>query len=122
MAGEYGDVTARPHFHACIFGLDFPDKKVYKKTRGGHNLYTSDTLEKIWGKGFCPIGEVNFETAAYVARYVMKKITGQQQKKHYEQVDQDTGEITSRQPEFNHMSLKPGIGKGWLEKWRTDGH
>jgi len=120
MAGEYGDNYERPHFHACIFNYNFNDRKVWKTTRTGAKLYNSEKLDQLWQKGYTSIGEVNFETAAYVARYVMKKITGQQQKKHYEHINPETGEITNRTPEFNHMSLKPGIGKGWLEKWETD--
>lgn len=27
QAGEYGEKNYRPHFHACLFNLDFPDKK-----------------------------------------------------------------------------------------------
>lgn len=120
MCGEYGEENHRPHFHACIFNYDFHDKKLWKTTKDKNKIYTSETLDQLWGKGFTSIAEVNFETAAYIARYVMKKITGKKSKKHYEHIDADTGEITQRTPEFNKMSLKPGIGKGWLEKWETD--
>ena len=75
MCGEYGDKLGRPHFHAIIFGVTFVDKKLWS-IRRGNNLYRSATLEKLWPFGFSSIGAVNFETAAYVARYVTKKITG----------------------------------------------
>ena len=75
MCGEYGDKLGRPHYHAIIFGVTFVDKKLWS-IRRGNNLYRSATLEKLWPYGFSSIGTVNFETAAYVARYVTKKITG----------------------------------------------
>ena len=31
MCGEYGEQFDRPHFHACIFGVDFPDKVLFLK-------------------------------------------------------------------------------------------
>lgn len=124
MAGEYGEDFGRPHFHACLFNCDFADKKYWKEsdasTTGKATLYTSETLDKIWGKGFASIGQVNFQTAAYIARYIMKKITGQQAETHYKKLNLKTGEITIQKPEFNKMSLKPGIGKNWLEKYKTD--
>lgn len=120
MAGEYGEQFARPHWHACLFGIDFQDKKYLGRTPSGSKLWTSATLEKLWPLGFSSIGEVTFESAAYVARYVMKKITGQQQKKHYEKIDHDTGEIIELKPEFNNMSRKQGIGKAWLERFEAD--
>lgn len=120
MAGEYGENFGRPHFHACLFGLDFQDKKYITKSPTGCKLYTSKTLEKLWPAGYSTIGQLNFETAAYTARYVMKKITGKQQKKHYEITDQNTGEITLRKPEYNNMSRRPGIANDWLQKYYTD--
>ena len=120
MGGEYGEQLARPHFHACLFGIDFQDKSFWMKTPSGNDLYRSPTLEKLWPFGFSSIGELNFQTAGYVARYSMKKITGQAADKHYETIDPDTGEVISRAPEFCKMSLKPGIGAGWIERWHTD--
>lgn len=122
MCGEYGARTKRPHYHACIFGYDFPDKKYWRKTANNQTLYTSELLTEIWGHGHTTIGEVNFETAAYTARYIMKKITGQEQKKHYETLDMETGEIISRLPEYNKMSLRPAIGREWLERYAADAY
>ena len=35
-------------------------------------------------------------------------------------MDEDGVIRNSMVPEFNHMSLKPGVGARWLEKFRTD--
>lgn len=120
MAGEYGENFGRPHFHACLFNFDFQDKVLWKRTSVGSRIFRSGDLEELWPYGFSSIGEVTFESAAYVARYIMKKVTGKQAGEHYEYVCEKTGEITNRTPEFNHMSLKPGIGAKWLEKYHTD--
>jgi hypothetical protein len=109
MCGEYGDKLGRPHYHAIIFGVTFVDKQLWS-IRRGNNLYRSRTLEKLWPYGFSSIGSVNFETAAYVARYVTKKITGPLKLEHYD------GKVA----EFCHCSLKPGIGHDFCEKYMTD--
>ena len=120
MAGEYGENFGRPHFHACIFGHDFHDKKLWRRSSSGSMLYRSQDLELLWPFGYSSIGDVNFESAAYVARYIMKKVTGNNSKEHYTQTDSETGEITTRKPEFNKMSLKPGIGYDWYKKYKND--
>lgn len=120
MAGEYGENFGRPHFHACIFNLDFEDKYLWQKTDSGSKIYRSKILEELWPFGYSSIGEVNFQSAAYVARYIMKKVTGDMAEQHYEEVNFTTGEIIQRKPEFNKMSLKPGIGYGWYEKFKDD--
>lgn len=119
MCGEYGENFGRPHFHACLFNVDFDDKRVISR-RDGVTLYSSQLLSELWPFGFSSIGDVTFESAAYVARYIMKKITGDAAESHYRIVDSDTGEIRYRTPEFNHMSLKPGIGSEWLERYSLD--
>lgn len=108
--GEYGETTQRPHYHALLFGLDFNDKQPLKRTGSDEMIYSSAQLDKVWGLGHCSVGALTFESAAYVARYVVKKITGDAAEAHY----------AGRLPEFMQPSLKPGIGSQWLEKFRSD--
>src|SRR6185295_14361242 len=79
--GEY--FPARPHYHACLFGYDFEDKVEVGKSKTGTPLYTSKFLEKLWTKGISKIGVLDFESAAYVARYITKKVTGDGASEHY---------------------------------------
>lgn len=119
--GEYGDKTKRPHYHALIFNYDFSrDRKPHSRNRDGQYLYTSAELESVWTHGHALIGSLTFESAAYVARYCLKKVTGKAAAEAYERLDPSTGEIFNIEPEFFGMSLKPGIGYGWLEKYKTD--
>jgi hypothetical protein len=121
MAGEYGTNFGRPHFHACIFGYDFYDKKLHQRTSSGSLIYTSKDLEKLWTFGYSSIGDVTFESAAYVARYIMQKQTGKDvDKNHYTYCDLQTGELVKLLPEYNNMSLKPGIGADWYKKYKND--
>lgn len=116
--GEYGDEKGRPHYHALLFGYR-PDDLQLWSVKGGQRIYVSDYLERKWKKGFVTVGEVTFESAAYVARYVMKKITGERAEENYEVCTED-GEVFEREPEFNLMSRRPGIGAAWFEKYRGD--
>lgn len=120
MCGEYGESFGRPHYHALLFGAIFTDLVPWKQTESGAQLYVSPTLDKIWENGFTSVGEVNFESAAYVARYVMKKVTGDKADEHYKCVSPD-GEVYWRVPEFTRMSLRPhGIGAAWFQKFRGE--
>nr|QJB20509.1 MAG: replication initiator protein [Microvirus sp.] len=120
MCGEYGDQLSRPHFHAIIFGTRFPDRVLWSRSGSGNDLYRSATLEQLWPFGHSSVADVTFESAAYVARYSLKKVTGDLAEQHYRFVDADTGEVTQRTPEFCHMSLKPGIGGRWFELYSSD--
>ncbi len=118
--GEYGTLNKRPHHHACLFNFDFPDKKLWR-VNNGVPLYRSAELERLWPYGYSTVGEVTFESAAYVARYVLKKVNGEKAFMHYAIVDEETGEyFGQRQPEYTTMSRRPGIGRGWFEKYKGD--
>lgn len=119
MGAEYGGENGRPHYHAVLFNHAFDDKKYLKQTKAGSKLYTSATLEKLWTHGYSSIGEVTFQTAAYIARYCLDKAVDRDSKQH-EIINPDTGEIFTRPREFGRMSLKPGIGAAWLNKFWTD--
>lgn len=103
--GEYGEDGGRPHYHLLIFNLPVPDK-VYWFTNNDHeNIYVSDSISKIWGKGIVTIGDVTWNSAAYVARYVVKKQKGNTKGC----VDIPGHLVTGIQPEFVRMSRRPGI-------------
>lgn len=128
-SGEYGEATeknnwvARPHYHALLFNLDFQDLEHFK-TINGIPLYTSEKLSKIWGKGHASVGRVTMDSAAYVARYIMKKQypnrndQGEACRKHYESINTDTGEVTTLKPEYSTMSKN--IGAEWFKKYQGD--
>ncbi len=117
--GEYGGQYGRPHYHACLFGVDFPDKYVWAQ-RGPHDVFRSELLESVWTYGQSEIGSLTFESAAYVARYCLKKITGKAAESHYLVVERETGELGSRLPEFSTMSRRPGIGSGWFDLYSDE--
>lgn len=120
MCGEYGDQNDRPHYHAILYGCDFNDRTRYKKSAQGEQLWKSETLDRIWGHGLCSIGAVTPESCGYVARYIMKKVTGDMANDHYARINPATGEYYLLQPEYVNMSLKPGIGKLHYEQFKTD--
>ena len=116
--GEYGDQLDRPHYHACLFNLDFPDKELFQE-REGNLLFTSQILSELWPYGFSTIGQLTFESAAYTARYCLKKVTGKNAHDHYLRCDEN-GVAFWLEPEYTTMSRRPGIGKDWYEKYKSD--
>lgn len=131
--GKFRATLGRPHYHACLFNFAFTsdivgeDDAMYlhridpvTKSR----LYRSNLLERIWSHGFSTIGEVNFESAAYVARYVVKKFTNTDCSRvshHYGLFDHDTGcLVVERSPEYVTMSRNPGIAFDWFKKYYKD--
>ncbi|WNK14150.1 MAG: replication initiator protein [Microvirus sp.] len=116
MCGEYGDSTRRPHYHLCLFNCHISDKILHTYSNS-LPLFTSPTLSKLWPFGHSLIGDLTRQSAAYTARYVMKKVNGQLAESHYQNSDG-----THRVPEFNRMSLRPGIASAWYDKYHDDIH
>lgn len=105
-AGEYGTTTYRPHYHAIIFGLSLDDLRPYKRSPQNYDYFISDSLTQCWGLGFAVVGAVTWETCAYTARYIMKKLKGQDSKLYSD---------FNLQPEFVRMSRKPGIARQYYD-------
>ncbi len=152
--GEYGNVckhridlervgcplcnVGRPHYHAALFNCSFCDLESYA-TQDGIVRYTSPMLERIWKNGFVDVGDLNFESAAYIARYALKKVTGARAHDHYMDYDMD-GVIKWLAPEYITMSrghrceecrkkggrqpnclmCTGGIGYDWFQKYKKD--
>lgn len=118
--GEYGENTGRPHYHAIIFGWDFKPWTKVGVSPAGYDYFQSDELTALWKKGLVSVGNVTFESAAYVARYIMKKQYGNNKSPNHAVVDTETGELLPLQEEYTTMSLKPAIGLDWLKKYHKD--
>jgi len=119
--GEYGDVGSRPHYHVLLFNYDFADRKVFSGRNSKHPVSLSRQLDAIWSVdgvpiGLAVVGDVTFESCAYVARYIMKKVTGDRSDDHYLRLDAD-GRPYRLLPEFTVMSRRPGIGTGWFKRF-----
>lgn len=114
--GEYGEQLKRPHYHALLFNHDFDDKELWSQ-REGINTYRSSELEKLWPFGFSTVGQLTWETAAYCSRYVMKKMTGDNEHYFVQLTEEMEVEL---EPEYVTMSLKPAIGRTWYETYKRD--
>lgn len=96
--GEYGEKTKRPHYHLIIFNWFPDDAKFFRESPNGGMTFTSKTLQSLWKFGHSLIGEVSYQSCAYVARYCQKKVY-----------------IDGKYKAFSLMSLKPGIGQKFFE-------
>lgn len=110
-SGEYGSKNMRPHFHIILFNCPIPDLKPFgyqKKT--DFTYYESDIFSNVWKKGLVCIGELSFDSCAYVAKYMLKKHKGKDAKLYYDQ--------HGLYPEFSRMSRDPGIARSWYDKYK----
>lgn len=140
MAGEYGNICTahggyvhtkvkdklpcyvckigRPHYHVILFNYRPTDE--YKwAIRKGNQCYRSETIEKCWQHGTSEYGLLTPASARYVAGYILKKITGEKAEEHY-RLPSNSGNYHYALPEYNNMSLKPGLGTTWYEKYYRD--
>lgn len=112
--GEYGHRPGpngsglRPHYHAILYGYPLVDIVPWCKSKTGHQLFRSEKLESIWKNGIVAISPVTWDTAAYTARYILKKNIINDKVYHKENVI----------PEFTTMSRNPGIGRDYYEKYK----
>lgn len=101
---EYGEKFGRPHYHIILFGKRFHDEKqIYP------GYYTSETLTQIWGRGQTQVMDLTFESAAYVARYITKKLTGPEIHKYNGKLPEQTVCVTQK-----------GLGKEWFNQWKHE--
>lgn len=103
MCGEYGEQFLRPHYHACLFNISFPDQKTYKQNVQGDWLYSSPSLDSLWPLGQSTVAPLTYQTAGYTARYFFKK--------------NSTAAALGLPPEYGRCSTHPGIGHGWFHKY-----
>lgn len=113
VAGEYGEQTARPHYHMILYGWRPTDlENLYKIQHNGY--YTSKWLADLWGMGQIQIAQAVPETYRYVAGYVTKKmyeIDGKKANEYYE--------LGQAKP-FACMSLKPGLGDHYYQEHKAE--
>lgn len=134
MCGEYGKASARnnwiarPHFHAIIFNYKFDDVEPESTNDFGQILYSSESCATLWGRGNIKIGEVSSASANYVARHNDKKLTNGKNRilvdaegKRYMMIwNSNTGKRNRVRPEYSQSSNRPGIGKKWYDKFKSD--
>lgn len=129
----------RPHYHVCLFNHDFEDKQLYKMINGLPH-FTSEILDQLWTDpktglfmGTATVSDLTPDSAAYTARYSLKKINGLSKSLpdpvtdllHYQRLTPD-GEIINLVPEYTNMSRGSkklntgGIGKGWLKNYSKE--
>lgn len=112
--GEYGERTRRPHYHVLLLNTSFSDlkKRSWGLAESRNETYVSAELSRLWTCGSHVIGSVSFESAAYVARYCTKIVTGPEASDYYQ----------FREREFAVMSRRPGLGTGYFEKFGREAY
>lgn len=119
--GEYGDLLDRPHYHFLLFNMPdlFKlDDLTWLKRQGSFDIWRSDLIERSWtynpsrnsdgvSMGFCTVQDFSYDTAAYCAQYVTKKLDGHA-------TEFNLSDTPVRQQPFSRMSRRPGIGAPYL--------
>ncbi len=103
--GEYGGQTLRPHYHVLLFNAPLSIGSIVARNNRGDCFFDCPDVTNTWTAGHVLVGEFNWLTAAYTARYVLKKQTG---------LNADIYQELGIAPEFTRMSRRPGIGLDYL--------
>lgn len=101
VVGEYGERTERPHYHAILFG--YPPCRKHPQHCTTRRCVSCDLIFDTWGHGLIQVGTLTHASAQYCAGYITKKLT-----------NKDDPRLKGREPEFAKMSLRPGLGAGFL--------
>lgn len=101
----------RPHYHLCIFGLHIDDLEFYKKNFSGQEYFNSPSVSDTWNKGFVVITPFSWETAAYTARYCIKKVNNNLS---------EFFETYNLEPEYVLMSRRPGLAHQYYDDHKND--
>lgn len=121
--GEYGENAGNrilnPHFHFILFNCPLNDLTytfkeyvngrlvLHHRPNNNGDLKYSETIHKCWDyKGNISVGEVTYDSAAYVSQYVTKK-----HKPGMKEFYDKNGLV----PEFCRMSTHPGIGAKYFD-------
>ena len=111
-AGEYGETTQRPHYHIILMNCPL-DPNMFYDCHVDSNFkahWKSKQVKNWWNKGMIDIADVEWSSAAYVARYCTKKLTYSRNKiEYFEQ---------GKYPEFIRMSN--GIAFNWYKEHKYD--
>lgn len=111
--GEYGDEGARPHYHIIFYNLNLPTEDLYNpRIINKEFYYQSKIIERAWDKGISNVSEATWNTIAYTARYITKKINGEGSDELYHS--------HGKFKEFMRVSRMPGIGEGYYEKHKDE--
>lgn len=73
LCGEYGAKGARPHYHCILFGYRPPDLQRVTRDNAGTVLYNSYIISKLWTHGFVSVGDVDYRSCLYTAKYMQKQ-------------------------------------------------
>lgn len=110
--GEYGGRFGRAHYHLILFNLSGFDRRLFSEHQYDQKSKGYYCKCSAWDKGLVHFGFVTPNSAEYVARYTLKKVTGEKGKEYYK----DLG----IEPEFSLMSRRPGIGLGFMDRFRDE--
>lgn len=98
--GEYGDQYGRPHYHLALFGHENCRRGITRFTRDDRPCCdVCSRTQQAWGLGTIKHGTLTEQSAEYVAGYINKKMT-----------KDDDPRLEGRRPEFARMSLRPAVG------------
>lgn len=116
--GEYGEKTQRPHYHLALFGFPSCPVRGACVVGGRFRPCTCEVcrfVQSCWDNGHIFVGDVEADSARYMADYVTKKWTSNKCRcrggGHHEKCPQVA--LAGRLPEFAKWSQ--GLGSGVLD-------